>query len=279
MSREDASTENAPASGWAVMGRTEGGSVHLRALRALDEPLDLLVREAGELARLFRDRDGHELVLAVLPGAAEIEALVDRVLELDGLAPALCIATRELVEPPRAHAHVRDLVGEHEIHGALDDGIAELPRDVHELVEHVARKAFEAAVDTRHPGGGVLGARAAPQNGRLGELAHVAPEVIEQTQIDLDVARLVPHLPRHVHGELPRRVGEIEDRAAGAFHRLHLADENAVDAITHLLTRHEAGERRHALLHLQLAHLPRAHANEAVLAGVTVGGDEAIHTK
>src|SRR5438876_4535300 len=102
MSREDASTENAPASGWAVMGRTEG-SVHLRALRALDEPLDLLVREAGELARLFGDRDRHELVLAVLPGAAEVEALVDRVLELDGLAPALCIAARELVEPPRAH--------------------------------------------------------------------------------------------------------------------------------------------------------------------------------
>src|SRR5205809_1084183 len=91
------------------------------------------------------------------------------------------------------------------------------------------------------------------------------------------MARLVPYLPRHVHGELPRHVGKIEDRAAGAFHRLHLADEYAVDAIAHLLTRHEAGERRHALLHLQLAHLPRAHPDEPILAGETVVGDQAIH--
>src|SRR5437016_4322520 len=108
MSRADASTEKAPASGWAVMGRTRRRSVHLRALRALDEPLDLLVREAGELAGVLGDGDRHQLVLAILAGAAEVEALVDRVLELDGLAPALGIATRQLVEPARAHPHVRD---------------------------------------------------------------------------------------------------------------------------------------------------------------------------
>src|SRR3982751_2897324 len=105
MSRDDASTENAPASGCAVIGAAARRSVHLRALGALDEPLDLLVREPGELARVLRDGDGDQLVLAVLPGAAEIEALVDGVLELDRLAPPFRVTARELVEPARAHAH------------------------------------------------------------------------------------------------------------------------------------------------------------------------------
>ena len=77
-------------------------SVHLRALGALDEPLDLLVREAGELARLFCDGDRDEFVLAILAGAPEVEALVDRVLELDGLAPAFGVAARELVPAMRS---------------------------------------------------------------------------------------------------------------------------------------------------------------------------------
>src|SRR5687768_18204274 len=57
----------------------------------------------------------------------------DRVLELDGPPPPLGIALGQLVQPARAHAHVRDLVGQHVVHRVLDDGIADLPGDVDEL--------------------------------------------------------------------------------------------------------------------------------------------------
>src|SRR5207237_2586141 len=131
-----------------------------------------------------------------------------------------------------------------------------------ELVEDVAREALEPAVDAGHARGGILGARAAPEDRRLRELADVAAEVIEKPEIDLDVARLVPDLARHVHGGLPRRVGEVEDRPARAFHRLQFADEDAVHAVAHLLARREPGERRETLLDLELADVARPHAHE-----------------
>ena len=58
----------------------------------------------------------------------------------------------------------------------------------------------------------------------------VAAAVLEQLLVDLHVARLVPALARHVHLELPRRVGEVPERAARALERLELADEDAVHA-------------------------------------------------
>src|SRR5207249_9431117 len=87
--------------------------LNLEACGPLPQALNLLGREAAELACLLRDRDGHGLMVAVLPRAAQVEALVDRLLELDGLATPLGVAARELVEPARAHADVRDLVGQH----------------------------------------------------------------------------------------------------------------------------------------------------------------------
>src|SRR5438105_10597923 len=114
MRRAATSTLKCPWSGCA------GSLVNLGALRALDEPLDLLVGEAGQAAGVLGDRDGHHLVMPVLPGAPEVEALVDRVLELDGAAPALGVAPRQLVEPARAHAHVGDLVGQHVVDRALE---------------------------------------------------------------------------------------------------------------------------------------------------------------
>src|SRR5882724_9152607 len=259
-------------------GRTAAASsIHLGALGALHQPLDLLVGEARELARLLGDRDRHQLVVAVLAAAAQVEALVDRLLELDRLAPALGVAARQLVEPARAHAHVRDLVGQHVVHRLLDDRIADLLRDVDELVEDVARQALEATVDAGHAGGGVFRARAAPEDGGLRELAHPAAQVLEQAEVGLDVARLVPDLARHVHGELPRRLREIVDGAAGALHRLELADHDAVHALADGLAAREIGERWQPLLDLQLADLARTHAHEAVLARELVVGDRSIH--
>src|SRR5258705_2719425 len=82
-------------------GRVSGQLVPRGALRALDEPLDLLVGEAGQAPRVLGDRDRHHVVVAVLPGAAQVEALVDRVLELDGLAPPLGIALVNSFSPPQ----------------------------------------------------------------------------------------------------------------------------------------------------------------------------------
>src|SRR5437867_1285212 len=168
---------------------------------------------------------------AVQANAAEIEALVDRLLELDGPPPPVGVSLRELVQPPRAHAHVGDLVGQHEIDRALDDGIADLARDVDQLVEDVAGQALEATIDAGHTSGRVFSAGAPPEDGGLGELADVTAQVLEQSQVDLDVARLVPDLAGHVQRELPRRVGKVAHGAARALHRLQLADEDAVDAL------------------------------------------------
>src|SRR5262245_44174575 len=125
MRRAESSTEVKPESGWVT------ALIDLRALRRLDQPLDLLVGEAAEGARLARDRDRDGGVVAILPDAAEVEPLVDGLLELDGAAPSLGVALGEPRQPLRSHPHVRDLVGEDVIHRALEDGIAQLPRDVH----------------------------------------------------------------------------------------------------------------------------------------------------
>src|SRR2546425_8027066 len=252
-------------------------SVHGGALRAADEALDLLVGEAGETARLLGDRDGDFLVVAVQADAPEVEALVDRLLELDRATPTLGIALGQLVEPLRPHAHVRDLVGEHEVHGPLDDRVADLAGDVHELVEDVTGQPLEPAVHARDPRRRVLGAGASPEDRRLGKLAHVTTEGIYQAQRDLHVARLVPDLPGHIQGELPRRVREVADRSPRPLHGLKLADEDAVHTLADRLPAREVGHRRQALLDPHLADLPRPLAHEAVLARQLVVGDRPLH--
>src|SRR4029450_4176550 len=135
--------------------------------------------------------------------AAEVEALVDGLLELDGLAAALRIVLGQPGQPLRAHAYVGDVVGEHEIDRALEDGMTQLLADVDELIEDVTGQPLKAAVDAGHPRRRVLRAGAAPENGRLGKLPDIASQVLDEADVDLDVAGLVPDLPRHVHGELP----------------------------------------------------------------------------
>src|SRR5262249_47877361 len=160
--------------------------------------------------------------------AAQVEALVDRFLEFDGAAPALGVATRELIEPARTHTDVRDLVSKHIVDRLLDDRVADLLRDVNQLIEDVAREPFEAPIDAGEPWGagvdagaargGVCGAGAPPQDRRFGELADATAEVLEQAEVGLDVPRLIPHLSGHVERELPRGVRKIVHGAAGALH-------------------------------------------------------------
>src|SRR5262249_55310623 len=255
----------------------DGRSVDRGALRAAGELVDLLVGEAGQSARFLGDRDADLLVRAVQTDAAEVEALVDRLLERDGLLSPVGIALGELVEPARAHAHVGDLVGQHEIDGALDDGITDLARDVNQLVEDVAGQAFEATIDAGHAGRRVFGTGAPPEDRGLRELAHVTAQVLEQAQVDLDVARLVPDLTGHVQGELPRRVGKVADGTAGPLHRLQLTDEDAVDALANGFPAGQIGHRREALRHAQLRDVAGALAYEALLTRELVVGDGPFH--
>jgi hypothetical protein len=101
--------------------------------------------------------------------------------------------------------------------------------------------------------------------------------VLEESQVDLDVPRLVPDLAGHVHREVPRRVWEIADGAPGALHRLHLADHDAVDPLLDRLAARQIRKRRQPLLDLQLGNVARSHPDEAVLARELVIGDRTIH--
>src|SRR5262245_1394667 len=135
MRRAESSTEKWPDSRSELNTPGSAGARH--------QSLGLHVGEARELARLLGRRDRHRLVVTVLSSAAQVEALVDCLLELDGAAPALGVTARQLVEPPRAHTDVRDLVREHVIDGFLEDRITDFLCDVDQLVEHVAREALE----------------------------------------------------------------------------------------------------------------------------------------
>src|SRR5213592_3851256 len=61
------------------------------------------------------------------------------------------------------------------------------------LLEHLGGYAGEFPETT------ILWRCACAEDGRLRELSGVSAEVLEQPQVDLDVPRLVPHLPCHVH--------------------------------------------------------------------------------
>src|SRR5262249_21275139 len=252
-------------------------SVDLRSLGRLDQTLDLFLGEAGQAPHVRGDRDGHRIVVALAPHAAQVEALVDALLELDRAPPTLGVALGEPRQPLRAHADVRDLVGQDEIDGTLEDRVADLPRDVHELVKDVARQPFEAAVDARDARRRVLGAGAAPEDGRLRELPGVPLEVLEQPQVDLDVARFVPDLPCHVHRELPRRVRKIAHGPPGALHRLQLTHHDAVHTLLDGLAGRQVRERWEPLGDLQLGDVAGAHPDETIIPRELVVSDRAIH--
>src|SRR5262245_25359337 len=152
MRAAEASTDNWPASGCSdITTRASADalpSVHGRALGGPDQALDLFVRESGQAARILGDGDAALLVGAGLADPTQVESRVDRILELDGPPASLGVPLGQGVEPLRAHAHVRDLVGQHVVHGLLDDRIADLARDMDELIEDVAGQTLEAPVDS-----------------------------------------------------------------------------------------------------------------------------------
>src|SRR5208337_4696491 len=100
---------------------------------------------------------------------AEVEQLVDAVLERLRPLQALGVTFSELAHPLRAHADVSDLVGEHVVYRSLDNRIAHLLRDANQLLEDVARQSLEAAIDPRYARGRILRLCARPQHFAFGK--------------------------------------------------------------------------------------------------------------
>src|SRR5206468_10180957 len=92
-------------------------SVDGAPLGRLDQSLNLVVGEPGEPAVLGGDGDRNLVRGARLAHAAQVEAIVDRLLKFDRPLPALRITLGELVEPVRPDPDVGDLVGEHVVDG------------------------------------------------------------------------------------------------------------------------------------------------------------------
>ena len=208
------------------------------------------------------------LARVFLRGAAalEVEEIVDVLLEHLRAGEALGIAFGQLAHPLRAHPHMRDLIGEDVVDGALDNRIAHLLRQPDELLEDIAREALEPAIDARDAARGVINLRARPQDFGLGKFAEIRPDVLQQLHVDFGVTRLVPHLARHIELEFPRRIGEVEERAARGLHRLQLSRTNPVQSRAQKIffVWHRV-EGREALVDARLAHL--VHRDQDVIFG------------
>src|SRR5260370_16547345 len=162
------------------------------------------------------------------PAGAEVENLIDHLLEVRGLLERLGGAFGQLAHPLRAHPDVGYLVGEDVIDRALDHFIAVALRDPNELIENVACKSFESAINSRDSRRRRRRLGASPQNFRLDIVAGMTTHVLDQALENLAVARFVPDVARHVELEFPRCVGKIEQRAAGRLHRLQFAGVDTV---------------------------------------------------
>ena len=204
----------------------------VRLGRSVDELGDLVFGESGQAAELASEVNRVLLFLAA--EAAEAEQLVDRPLEVERLLAPLGVRVGEAPQPVRAHLHVGDLVGEHPVLAEVQDGIAGGITEVAHRVEHVDGQTFEGAVHAGEAQDGIGVARRFVEQHLLAELADLRAHVLAELAADLDVTGFVPALPSHVELQRERRFlaavagVEVPARAAGAFERLDLADEDAV---------------------------------------------------
>jgi len=92
------------------------------------------------------------------------------------------------------------------------------------------------------------------------------------------VTRFIPHLPRHIELELPRRVGKIEQRAARGFHRLQFAGVDSVQSGAQRLfvERHRAAAFETLFL-ANFADLAAAQYYPIVGTGEAVNGNTFFH--
>src|SRR5262245_2924738 len=142
-------------------------SVRHAGTRRLHQPVDFFISKAGQLAGFTRDADRYLIGWSILPGAAEVEQLINVMLKIEGHLPPYRVVLGELAHPGTAHTHVGDLIGQDKIHRSLDDRIAKLFGELNQLRKDVTGQPFQPAVNPRHTRRWVFSTGTLPENTRL----------------------------------------------------------------------------------------------------------------
>ena len=215
--------------------RTSAIVMFLVAAAAVSAWLITVANIPGEVVTLLSPLlDSPKLLILLAPEPTEAEHLVDRPLELQRLLLALGIVGGQPAQPVRAHLHVGHLVGEHPVFREVQDRVGQRLAEVPHGLEDVDGQALQRPVDAGQAEDGIRVAGGLVEQRLLGELADGRPHVLRQLAGDLDVASLVPALPRHVElegqgGVLPPVARlEVPAGATGTLERLDLAHEDAV---------------------------------------------------
>src|SRR5712691_12700306 len=139
-------------------------SVRHTGTRRLHQAIDLCISKASQFAGFTRDADRYLIGWSILPGATEVEQLIDMVLKIEGHLPPRRVVLGELAHPGAAHTHMGNLIGQAKIHGPFDNRIAELLGELNQLRKDVAGQSFQPAVDPRHTRCRVFGTGTVPEN-------------------------------------------------------------------------------------------------------------------
>src|SRR5215470_7765194 len=117
--------------------------VRYTGTRRLHQAVDLLISKAGHLASVTRDTNRHLIGWSILPGATEVEQLINMMLKIEGHLPPRRIVLGELAHPGAAHTHVGNLIGQDHIYRPLDNRITELLGELHQLRKDVTGQSFQ----------------------------------------------------------------------------------------------------------------------------------------
>src|SRR5262249_44203221 len=163
-------------------------SVRRTGARRLYQAVDLFISKASHFAGFTRDADRHLIGWSILPGATEVEQLINVMLKIEGHLPPRRVVLGELAHPGAAHTHVGDLIGQDHIYRPLDDRIAEFLGELHQLRNAVTGQSFQPAVAPRHTRRRVFGTGTLPENARLRIFSQRALHMPQQSLIDFRVA-------------------------------------------------------------------------------------------
>src|SRR5207244_13557133 len=139
-------------------------SVRHTGARRLHQAVDLCISKASHFAGFTGDADRHLIGWSILPGATEVEQLINMMLKIESHLPPRRVVLGELAHPGAAHTHVGNLIGQDKIHRALDDRIAELLSELNQLGKDITGKPFQPTVNPRHPRRRVFSTGALPEN-------------------------------------------------------------------------------------------------------------------
>src|SRR5216683_3158522 len=142
-------------------------SVRHTGTRRLHQAVDLFISKAGQFAGFTGDADRYLIGWSILPGATEVEQLIDMMLKIEGHLPPRRVVLGELAHPGAPHTHMGNLIGQDHIYRPLDDRIAELLGQMNQLRKDVTGQSFQPAVDPRHPRRRVFSTGTLPENTRL----------------------------------------------------------------------------------------------------------------